>query len=120
MKIAVTCSGAAMNDPVDPRFGRAKNFLLVDSETGSFTTHDNAKNLNAPQGAGIQAAESVSRIGAQAVITGNVGPKAFRALQAAGIKIFLAQGVSVAEAIKKFKAGELEETTAANVDGHWA
>ncbi len=120
MKIIVTSSGTTLNDPVDPRFGRAKYFLLIDSETQALTAHDNAVNLNAAQGAGIQAAETVARLGAEVVLTGNVGPKAFRALQAAGIKTFLSESCPVSEALRKFKAGELKETASANVDGHWA
>ena len=120
MKIAITSSGTTINDPVDPRFGRAQNFLLVDSETLATTVHDNATNLNAAQGAGIQAAETVAGLGADTVITGNVGPKAFRALQAAGIKVFLCESSSVSDAIQKLKAGELKEASAANVGGHWA
>jgi len=82
--------------------------------------HDNSQNLNAAQGAGIQAAETVVRLGAEAVVTGNVGPKAFRALNAAGIKMYLSGEGSVADAVRKFKAGELKEASTANVEGHWA
>ena len=120
MKMIVTGSGDKLTDAVDPRFGRASQFLLVDVETGAMTAHDNAQNLNAAQGAGIQAAESVARLGAQAVITGNVGPKAFRVLSAAGIKVFLVKDGTIAEAIARFKKGELSETKESNVEGHWA
>ena len=84
MKIVVTASGRTLADAMDTRFGRARYFLLVDSDTGTVAAHDNAQNLNAVQGAGIQAAEAVARLGAEAVVTGNVGPKAFRTLAAAG------------------------------------
>jgi predicted Fe-Mo cluster-binding NifX family protein len=119
MMIVITSNGKNLSDPVDPRFGRAKNFLLVDTETESFTVHDNAQNLNAAQGAGIQAAENVSRLGATAVITGNVGPKAFRALTSAGIKVLLSEACPAANALRKFKAGEIKEASTANVEGHW-
>lgn len=120
MKIAITATGKDMKSAVDPRFGRAKFFVIVDTDTDVSALHDNAQNLNAAQGAGIQAAETVARLGATAVITGNVGPKAFRALNAAGIKIYLSQDGTVADAIRKFKAGELPMLDAANVEGHWA
>lgn len=120
MKVLVTGSGDKLTDPVDPRFGRASRFIVVDMESGLTTVHDNAQNLNAAQGAGIQAAESVARLGAQAVITGNVGPKAFRVLSTAGIKVFLVKEGSIAEAIEQFKKGELSETKESNVEGHWA
>ncbi len=120
MKVIVTAQGATVESSVDPRFGRAKYFILADTETGAITVHDNSQNLNAAQGAGIQAAQSAARLGAEAVISGNAGPNAFRTLQAAGIKIYLCADGTVAEALRKLKAGELKEAAAANVEGHWA
>jgi len=119
MKVAITSQGADMDSPVDPRFGRAKYFVVVDTETGEFTTHDNTTNLNAMQGAGIQASRNVIDLGVEAVITGNVGPKAFATLQAGGVKVYISPGGTVAEALEKFKAGELEPVGQANVQGHW-
>ena len=120
MKILVTAKGKQISDEVDLRFGRAKFFILVDTATNEMTTHDNLQNLNAAQGAGIQAGETVARLGASAVISGNVGPKAFRTLTAAGIKMYICGQMTVADAVSKFKANELKEITAANVEGHWA
>ena len=120
MKIAVTASGASLDAPLDPRFGRAARFIVVDSATGAFTVHDNTQNLNATQGAGIQTAETVSRLGAEAVITGHCGPKAFRALQAAGIQVVTGATGTVREAVARFQKGELQPSTGADVEGHWA
>ena len=120
MKILVTAKGKQTNDEVDPRFGRAKFFILVDSDTNETTAHDNSQNMNAAQGAGIQAAETVARLGAEAVVTGNVGPKAFRVLNTAGIKVYLCPQITVDDAVRRFKASELKEVSSANVEGHWA
>jgi predicted Fe-Mo cluster-binding NifX family protein len=120
MKIAVTSTGRTLESPVDPRFGRAAFFLLVDTDSGEVTAHDNAQNLNAAQGAGIQAAETVSRLGAEVLITGHCGPKAFRTLQAAGIQVVVGPEGTAAEAVEQFKAGKLTATGAADVDSHWA
>jgi predicted Fe-Mo cluster-binding NifX family protein len=120
MKIAVTSSGKTLESPVDPRFGRAAFFVVVDTDTGAFEVHDNAQNLNAAQGAGIQAGETVSRLGAEAVITGHCGPKAFRTLGAAGVKVVIGAKGSVAEAVEAFKTGKLKPADAADVEGHWA
>ena len=119
MKIVVTSTGETINSPIDPRLGRAKKFIFFDTDTGEHKVVDNSQNLNALQGAGIQAAENISRLGAQYVITGHCGPKAFRTLQAAGIKIIVGVEGTVAEAIDKFKAGELSPTEKSDVDGHW-
>jgi len=120
MIIVVSASGKTLDAQVDPRFGRAAFFVAVDSESGAFQAHDNVQNLNAAQGAGIQSAETVSRLGAEVVITGNCGPKAFRTLSAAGIKIVVGAQGTVAEAIEAFKSGALAPTDAPNVEGHWA
>jgi predicted Fe-Mo cluster-binding NifX family protein len=119
MKIAITSQGADMASETDPRFGRAKFFIVVDTETGGFAPHDNAQNLNAAQGAGIQAAQNVIELGAEALVTGNVGPKAFSALQAGNTKIYVGATGSVEHALEQFKAGQLECVTEANVEGHW-
>lgn len=119
MKIAVTSKGETLESSVDPRFGRAAKFILFDTETGRFESVDNDQNLNVPQGAGIQAAEMVSRLGAQYLITGHCGPKAFRTLQAVGIRIFTGAQGTVAEAIEQFKAGRLTPAESEDVEGHW-
>ena len=119
MKVAITSQGPDMTSAVDPRFGRAKFLVLIDTETGEFAAHDNTQNLNALQGAGIQAAQNVVSLGAAAVITGNVGPKAFAALQAGDVKPYIGATGSVYDAVEQFKDGRLQYADKANVDGHW-
>ena len=119
MKIAITSQGKELSSEIDLRFGRAKFLLVVDTETDDFEVHDNELNLNAVQGAGIQTGQNISNLGVEAVITGNVGPNAFKTLNAANIKIFLAEKQTVQEAIDLFKAGKLKEVDQANVEGHW-
>ncbi len=119
MKILVTATAPDADAEVDPRFGRAKHFAIYDTEEKSFSFVDNAQNLNAPSGAGVQAAANVARAGAEVVITGNCGPKAFHTLTAAKIKIAIGATGTVREAIKKFEGDELDIATEANVEGHW-
>jgi len=119
MKIAVSATG---NDPasaVDQRFGRAKCFFLFDTEEGTFTFHDNAVNLNAVQGAGIQSAKKVVDMGAEAVVTGNVGPKAFSVLNSAGIPVYTGASGTVRDAVDAFQNGALTMVGKATVEGHW-
>ena len=120
MKVAVTAQGKELSSEVDPRFGRAKYFIVVDTDSGEFTAHDNSQNLNAAQGAGIQAGQNVVQLGVEAVITGNVGPKAYATLQAGNVKVYAGAKGNVSEAVKAFKAGELQAADGANVKGHWA
>ena len=120
MKIAFTTSGDDLNAPLDSRFGRALNFLIFDLETGAFEVIDNGQNVNAAHGAGIQSAETIVRAGARALITGHCGPKAFRALTAAGVKIYNTNAPTVAEALERYKSGKLAEVSDADVDGRLA
>ena len=119
MKIAITTAGAGLDAAVDPRFGRAARFLLVDTETGAWEAADNAESVDSAQGAGILAAETVSRLGAEVVLTGHCGPKAFRALTAAGIRVVVGVTGTVADAVEAFRAGRLKAADAADVEGHW-
>lgn len=120
MKIAVTAQGKTLESPVDPRFGRAQYFIVVETESGDFELLDNEQNVNAPQGAGIQAAKTVADTKAEVLITGHCGPKAFRALSAAGIKVVVGADGTVSEALEKLKSGELKPAEDADVAGHWA
>jgi len=119
MKLVVTSQGTELDSPVDPRFGRARYFVVVDADSGEFSAHDNAQNLNAPQGAGIQAAQAVARLGVETVLTGHVGPKAFTTLQAANIAVHTGISGTVRDAIEQFKQGRLTLATQADVQGHW-
>ncbi|MBR9979813.1 MAG: DUF134 domain-containing protein [Desulfatitalea sp.] len=107
-KIAITSEGPTLEDRVDPRFGRAAGFVVVDPETLAFSYVENGEAQVRAQGAGIQAAETVSRAGAEAVLTGFVGPKAFQALSAAGIRVAQdLDNLSVREAVERYKSGAL-------------
>ena len=119
MKIAVSSNGRNLESQVDQRFGRAAYFIVYDLEHDSFQAVENKQNLQAAQGAGIQSGRTVADSGARAVLTGNVGPKAYQVLNAAGIKIYLVKGGTVKEAIDAYRAGRLEPASGANVDGHW-
>ncbi len=119
MKIAISAQGNSMDSMVDSRFGRARFFVVRDTETDGFEVVDNQQNLQAMQGAGIQAAQNVVNSGAEVVITGNCGPKAFTTLQSAGIKIVIRAEGKVSDVFAKFKRGECQYAEDANVEGHW-
>jgi predicted Fe-Mo cluster-binding NifX family protein len=120
VKVVFTVSADTLQAPLDIRFGRAPKFLVYDLDSRKYDVIDNEQNLNAAQGAGIQSAETVARLGAKALVTGHCGPKAFRVLRAAGIKIFCTDARTVAEALELYSAGRLTEATSADVEGHWA
>ena len=120
MKIVITSQGPNMNSAVDPRFGRAACFVAVESDTGEFTAYDNSTGLNAAQGAGIQAGKYVADLGARAVVTGQVGPKAFTTLKAAGVAIYTGASGTVQEALEAYRSGQLIAASEASVEGHWS
>ena len=119
MKLAVTSQGPGLDDPVDPRFGRAAYILIVDADTRVFEVIDNRANKDAFKGAGIQAAASICDHGAQVLLTGFCGPNAFKTLNAAGVKVVNDTEGTVRKAVETFKAGHFEYATAANREGHW-
>jgi predicted Fe-Mo cluster-binding NifX family protein len=119
VRVAFTTSGKDIESPLDARFGRAPGFLVHDTDSGSSEFIDNQQSLDAAQGAGIQAAETVVRTGAKAVVTGHCGPKAFRVLSAAGVKVYNTELPTVAAALEAFRAGKLRQSDSADVDGHW-
>ena len=59
MKLAVTSTGKGLDANLDPRFGRAAYFIIVDPETMAFEVVKNNQNLNLSQGAGIQAGKTI-------------------------------------------------------------
>ena len=119
MKIVIPARGTNLDSEVDPRFGRARTLVVYDTEAKSVEAVDNSVSADAVQGAGIQVAENISRLGADCAIACNCGPKAFRVLQAAGIKVFLCPEGTVRGAVEGFEAGKLEEANSPNVGGHW-
>jgi len=120
VKVAFTTSGTTLEAPMDPRFGRAEGFIVYDTDSGTFEAVDNRQVLNTAHGAGIQATEAIVRKGANCIVTGHCGPNAFRALTAAGIRIYSTQAATVAEALEAYLAGALPSMKSADVEGHWS
>ncbi|HOP40696.1 MAG TPA: NifB/NifX family molybdenum-iron cluster-binding protein [Geobacteraceae bacterium] len=119
MKVAFTTSGKTLDAPMDIRFGRAPGFIVYDTDNDTFEVVDNQQSVNTPQGAGIQATENIVRYGVNCIVTGHCGPNAFRALSAAGIRIYTTNGGTVADALEAFRAGALASMNSADVEGHW-
>lgn len=114
-KIAVSSEGPTLDDEVDPRFGRAGGFVVVELPEMKVDYIDNGESQMMAMGAGIETAERMARAGVEVVISGYVGPKAFDALTAAGIKICQdVEGVTVREAVERFVRGELPFAEASN------
>jgi len=118
MKVAISASSKSLESPMDPRFGRAPYFIIVDTDTLEWGAIENPA-AEAMGGAGIQSAQIIINNNVKAVITGNCGPNAFQVLNQAGIKVFNAYTRTVKEAIEDYKAGKLSEFSSPSVSGHY-
>lgn len=118
MRVAVSSTGPEAGSAVDPRFGRAAWFVVVDTSTGQVKALNNQAGADARSGAGVQAAEAVVREEVEYVLTGHCGPNAFRALAAAGVKVVVDVGGTVQEAVDHLKSGMLKPVAGPDVDGH--
>lgn len=120
MKVAIPVAAATKEAKVDLRFGRTRFFAIVDTENNDWQFIDNSQDMQAAQGAGIQAATTVANAGAEAIIAINLGPKAIQVLQGGGIKVYTApENVAAEAAVELLKDNQLQEMAGANVEGHW-
>jgi predicted Fe-Mo cluster-binding NifX family protein len=119
MKIAVSATDTDITSKVEPRFGRAKQFMVFDDESGKWTRLENSLQMDSPQGAGIQTAQMIAKEGIDAVITGHCGPNAWRVLSAADINLYLVASRTVKEAVEELRNGTLKPSDGADVQGHW-
>ena len=113
MKIILTTISSGIDSQLDPRFGRAPYLMVLDIDSLQAQAHPNP-GASASGGAGIQAAQFAADQKAEAVLSGDFGPHAFEALQAAGISMYVYDDCQTAsEAVERFKAGQLERIEAA-------
>lgn len=116
-KICVTSTGASVQAQVDPRFGRCAYFVIADGPQAEPKAFENtARSLG--NGAGIQAAQTMANMGVTIVLTGDLGPNAFRVLRASGTRTFRTNGGTVEKAIADFYAGRLTEIEGPTGPGH--
>ena len=117
MKIAISSSGQDLAAQLDPRFGRCRYFLIIETDTMSFEIFDN-DNAALGGGVGIQSARFIAAKGAKALITGHCGPNAMQTLLAAGVQVYVGQAGTVQGLVDQFKNGQLTPATEANASAH--
>lgn len=119
MKVVITAGGENLDSGVDRSFGRAKWFILTDLDGYHVEALENSQNVNAAQGAGIQAAQHIANKSVDVLLTGNVGPNAFRALEAASIQVFqFGKDIqTVRDALTAWKEGRLQQLQAPTAKG---
>ncbi|HET6455467.1 MAG TPA: NifB/NifX family molybdenum-iron cluster-binding protein [Armatimonadota bacterium] len=118
MKVAVCSTGDTLDSQADPRFGRCRYFIAVDTDTLDFTAVQNPGVMSA-QGAGIQAAQVVASLVVSAVVAGNFGPNAYQALSAAGVKVYTGNPGTVRQVVEQLKNGQLQEVASPTVAAHF-
>ena len=119
MKICITSQGQDLAAQVDPRFGRARFFIIYDDEEETFEVIDNQENMNAAGGAGVQSATTIAGLGCEWLVSGHMGPRAMSVLKEAGIKVAVGATGKVSDAIADFKAGKLQAVDEADVLPRW-
>ena len=118
MKIILTTTSPNLDSDIDPRFGRGAYFLVVDCDSLAWEAHPNP-GVGAAGGAGSLAAQFAANQKAAAVISGDFGPNAYNALQAAGVEMYLfGTSQTGRDAVERFKAGQLERVGAPTGPGH--
>jgi len=115
VRLCITAKGPSLGDDIDLSFGRAAYFLFHDPKTGELHAIPNSPGAH---GAGVQAARIVAENGAKTVITGSVGPNAYRGLVAAGAEIYVGAEGTVADAIAAYKEGKLPRADGPSGRGH--
>lgn len=116
MKICISAKGRTKDADVDPRFGRAAAFCIYDTESAELEAIGNGP--AGSSGAGVQTAQSVIDRGVDAVITGSVGPNAFRVLAAAGVPVYAGASGTVESVIEHYLAGRLTPAAEPTNPGH--
>lgn len=117
MKVAVSAIAPTVDSQVDTRFGRCNYYVFVDTESGDVEAQENEAAMSG-SGAGIQAAQYVVEQGVDAIISGHLGPNAYQVLNAAGVKLYQASGLTVQKAVDALEAGTLAEMGDATGPAH--
>jgi predicted Fe-Mo cluster-binding NifX family protein len=118
MKIAVTSKGKDMSAEVDSRFGRCSYFVIVDVDTEDYRAVEN-QNAFVSGGAGVGSAQFIVEQGVKAVVTGHVGPKALKTLEAAGVEVYTGASGTIKNALEQYKSGKLKAVSEATVSQHF-
>ena len=117
MKLAVTSTGKDLASQVDERFGRCEFFLVFDQERRPIHLVRN-EGASSNEGAGIRAASTLNEMGINVLITGSVGPNAFRSLVAAGIDVYIGAEGTIENALSEYSNGRLEKANGPTNSGH--
>ncbi|MBU0953246.1 MAG: NifB/NifX family molybdenum-iron cluster-binding protein [Nanoarchaeota archaeon] len=119
MKIVVSASGPDIESTVDEKFGRCPYFIVAEIVDKTIVSHKSIENTSTKQmtGAGTTAAQLVADMNVDAIITGNMGPRAFTIFQQLGIAVYEGRGI-IKKAVQDFIAGNLRKMESAKCPRH--
>ena len=121
MRVAFTVSSTDDSSTLVRRFGRSPYFLIADTVSGARETHRNPS-TDTRGGAGTQAAQFLFEQEVEAVVSGDYGPNAYAALQAAGIAMYSAEKNSIEILLQDLQADRLDPfqrtTSGSPLDDH--
>lgn len=108
MKIAISSSGQDIKGNVAEVFGRCAYFILAEIENKKIKATEAIENKDKDGmgGVGVLTAKLMAEKDVEAVITGNVGPRALDVLKQFKIESYSGQG-AIEDAIQDFIAGKL-------------
>jgi len=118
MRIVISAITPDLDSVIDPRFGRAAYFVVVDTNTMEWESHPNPA-AAASGGAGTQAAQYIAHLGTRVAVSGDFGPNAYDALNAADIAMYLlGTSQTVRAAVENYRAGQLTPVGAPTGEGN--
>ncbi|HKK54545.1 MAG TPA: NifB/NifX family molybdenum-iron cluster-binding protein [Patescibacteria group bacterium] len=95
MKVAISSNGDNIENVVSDVFGRCQYFIVVEIKNGKTEEIEVIKNesLDQNSAAGVSTAQLIVEKDVNAVITGNIGPKALDVLKQFDIEIYSGKGI---------------------------
>jgi len=108
MKVAVSSTDKNIKSNVSDVFGRCSYFVIAEIEDGEIKRTEIIENKSTGQmsGAGISAAQLMAEKNVNAIITGNVGPRALDVLKQFNIEVYSVSG-AVKDVLQEFINGKI-------------
>ena len=110
MKIAVSSMDKTIDGNVSDVFGRCSYFIIAEIKDQKIEKTEAIENKSTDQmsGAGISAAQLLAEKDVNAVVTGNVGPRAFDVLKQFNIEVYTGSG-AIKKVLQEFLNGKLKK-----------
>ncbi len=116
MRICLPTMGdGGLTEKVHNHFGSAGFFTIYDTESKEVQIIDN-NNQHHTHGA-CQPLKALDGYDVDIVLTSGMGQRAVSLMNEGGIRVYLLEGETVEEAVKKLEAGQLRELTLENACG---